>query len=61
MYPIRGIFFGCCASAMAATASSTTTNRTDKTRVFFIAHMIAMYHAGGGREKVRFTRQVFVE
>ncbi len=35
--PIRGIFCGCCAPAMTATASSTTTNRIDKTRAFLIA------------------------
>jgi hypothetical protein len=34
---------------MTATASSTATNRIDKTPGFFIAH--AMYHANGGREK----------
>ena len=37
-YPIRETFFGCCASAMTATASSTTTNRIDKTPAFLIAH-----------------------
>ena len=36
-YPIRGTFFGCCASAVTATASRITTNRIDKTPAFFIA------------------------
>ena len=43
---MRGIFFGCCASAMTATATSTTATRIDGTAAFFIAHLISsvMYH-----------------
>src|SRR6266496_1764945 len=62
--PIRGTFFGCCASAMTAKASSTTTNRIDKTLAFLIAHTIRYVSHGRLVEKVRFTagrRQVFVD
>ena len=45
-YPIRWTFFGCCASAVTATASSTTTNRIDKTPAFFIAHIIRYVSRG---------------
>lgn len=50
--PIRGSFFGYCASAMIATASSTTINRIDKTPAFLISHTIGyVYHADGSRER----------
>jgi hypothetical protein len=39
-YTIRGTLFVCCASAMTAKASSTTTNRIDKTAAFLIEHII---------------------
>ena len=50
---MRGIFFGCCASVMTATASSITTNRIEKTPAFLIAHTIArhVYHVDGNREQ----------
>src|SRR4030095_3833469 len=38
--PIRETFFGCCASAVTATASSITAIRIDDTPAFFIAHLI---------------------
>ena len=46
-YPISGTFFGCCASAITATASNTTTTRIDGTAVLFIAHLVSsvIYHA----------------
>ena len=62
--PIRGTFFGCCASAMTATASSTTTNRIDKTPAFFIAPTIRYVSRRWIRRKLRFTgrrRKVFGE
>ncbi|HYT57804.1 MAG TPA: hypothetical protein VEQ38_24105, partial [Verrucomicrobiae bacterium] len=34
------IFFGCCASAMTATASSIIAHRIDDAAAFFIAHLI---------------------
>jgi hypothetical protein len=50
--PILETFACGCASAMTATASSTTTNRIDKTTAFFIVRTnFVMYHAGGTREK----------
>jgi hypothetical protein len=51
--PIRGIFAGCCASAMTATASSTTTTRIDGTAAFVIAHLVSsvMYHADRDKGK----------
>jgi len=55
--PIRGTFFGCCASAVTATAISTAKNRIDTTRAFFIAHTFVMYHAGCIRGKLRFTTE----
>jgi hypothetical protein len=53
-YPIRGTFFGCCAAAMTATASSTTALRIDARQAFFIAHPVldVTYHADGNKEKV---------
>jgi len=42
----RGTFFGCCASAMTATASSTTTNRIDKIQAFLIAHIMRYVSCG---------------
>ena len=56
-YPIFGIFAGCCASAMTATASSTTTNRIDKTLLSSLHTPFVMYHAGGSREKMRFMTE----
>src|SRR6476619_6670819 len=52
-YPIRGTFFGCCASAMTATASNTTATRIDGTAAFFIAHLDSsvIYHADRDKEK----------
>ena len=52
-YPIRGTFFGCCASAMTATASITTATRIDGTAAFFITHLVSsvIYHAYGSKEK----------
>src|SRR5882724_10540626 len=65
-YPIRGTFFGCCAAAMIATASNTTTTRIDGTTALFIAHLVSsvMYHAYRDKEKCDLhggKRQVFVE
>ena len=55
-YPIRGTFFGCCASAMTATASSTAPPKIDDQRTFFIAHLgLGRYHAGGKCGKGLFT------
>jgi hypothetical protein len=62
--PIRGIFAGCCASAMTATASGTTTNRIDKTAAFLIAHTISLCITRAVVEKSEIyegRRQVFVE
>jgi hypothetical protein len=39
-YPISGTFFGCCASAMTATASITTATRIDDHPALFIAHLV---------------------
>ena len=39
--PTRGTFPVCCASAMTATARSTTTTRIDGTAAFFIAHLVS--------------------
>ena len=52
-YPIRGTFFGCCASAIAPTASSTTAITTDDRPAFFIARSVlgVIYHADGNKEK----------
>jgi hypothetical protein len=50
-----GTFFGCCASAMTATASSTTASRIDKRPAFVIAHTIRYVSRGRQQRKVRFT------
>src|SRR5262249_15039414 len=52
-YPIRGTFFGCCSSAMTATARSTTAIRIDGTAAFFITHLVlgVMYHADRDKGK----------
>src|SRR5262245_51216908 len=52
IYPIRGTFFGCCASAVTPRASITTATRIG-TAAFFIAHLISsvMYHADRAKEK----------
>jgi hypothetical protein len=42
---------------MTATASSTTTNRIEKTAAFFIARTIVMYHAGGSGENEIYRRK----
>src|SRR5215472_8735917 len=39
-YPIRGIFFGCCASPMTATASNAPANRIDASAVFLNGRII---------------------
>jgi hypothetical protein len=39
-YPIRGTFFGCCASANTATASSIAATKIDDQPTFFIAHLV---------------------
>src|SRR5215475_7340245 len=51
-YPMRGTFFGCCASAITPRASCTTTTRIDAAD-FFIAHLVwsVVYHDEGGKEK----------
>src|SRR5262245_45088595 len=61
-YPIRGTFFGCCASAVTPRASNTTATRIDGTAALIIAQLVSsvMYHAdrdkgkcdlyGGGRQ-----------
>jgi hypothetical protein len=55
--PIREIFFGCCASAMAATASSTTTKRIDKTLAILIAST-ARYVARGALAVIAESQEV---
>src|SRR5262245_36901144 len=65
-YPISGTFFGCCASAMTATASNTTATRIDGTAALFIAHLIwsVIYHANRGKGKYDLhggRRYMFVE
>jgi hypothetical protein len=51
--PIRETFFGCCTSAMTATASNTTATRIDGTAAFFIAHFVSsvIYHADRNKKK----------
>jgi hypothetical protein len=46
-------FFGCCTSAMTATASNTTATRIDGTAAFFIAHLVSsvIYHADRNKGK----------
>jgi hypothetical protein len=65
-YPIRGTFFGCCASAVTATGSTTTRNRIDKRPAFFIAHLLLAAFLSRIRKlrKVLFTaerRTQFIE
>src|SRR5262249_46312487 len=52
-YPIRGIFFGCCASAITPRASNTTATRIDGTAALFIAHLVSsvLYHADSNKGK----------
>src|SRR5215470_16473855 len=52
-YPIRGTFFGCCASTMTATASITTATPIESTAALFSAHLIwsAIYHGDRAKEK----------
>jgi hypothetical protein len=45
-------FFGCCASAVTATASSVTAIRIDDRPAFFIAHPDFINHAEGNKQKV---------
>jgi len=51
--PILETFACGCASAMTATASSTTTTRIDGTAAFFIAHPVStvIYHADRDKGK----------
>ena len=51
---MRGIFVGCCASAVTARASNTTATRIDDTAAFFIAHLVSsvMYHVERDKGKV---------
>src|SRR5262245_29163942 len=58
-YPSRGIFFGCCASAITPTASSTTATRIDGTPAFFIAHLVSsvIYHADRDKGKCDLRRK----
>src|SRR5215510_318587 len=65
-YPIRGTFFGCCASAVTPKASNTTATRIDGTAAFFIAHLVSsvIYHADRDKGKCDLhsgRRQGFVE
>jgi hypothetical protein len=65
-YPNSGIFFGCCATAMTATARSTTAIRIDGTAALFIADLVSsvMYHADRDKGKCDLhggSRQVLVE
>ena len=65
-YPIRGTFFGCCASAITPRASNTTATRIDGTAAFFIAHLVSsvIYHADRDKGKCDLhggRRQGFVE
>jgi hypothetical protein len=55
-YPIRGTFFGCCASAVTQ-ASNTTATRIDGTAAFFIAHLVSsvIYHADRDKESAIYT------
>src|SRR5262249_55907739 len=50
-YPIRGTFFGCCASAITPRASNTVATRI--AAAFFIAHLIpsVIYHADRDKGK----------
>src|SRR4030095_12316324 len=52
-YPIRGTFFGCCASAITPRASNTTATRIDGTAAFFILHLVSsdIYHADRDKGK----------
>src|SRR6266536_615860 len=66
MKPIVGIFFGCWASAITATASSTATTRIDGTAAFSIAHLVSsvIYHADRDKGKCDLhggRRQVLIE
>jgi hypothetical protein len=52
-YPNSGIFFGCCATAMTATARSTTAIRIDGTAALFIADRSALGERGPSRARGR--------
>src|SRR4029453_9332169 len=58
-YPIRGIFVGCCASAITPKASNTTATRIDGTAAFFIAHLVSsvIYHADRDKGKCDLDRK----
>src|SRR5215470_16036013 len=51
--PMCGTFFGCCASAMTATASSITATAMHRTAALFIVSLISsvMYHTDRSEEK----------
>ena len=61
-YPIRGVFFGCCASTITATASIAPANRIDASAVFLNGRLISgvIYHEDGSKEKRYFTSSVHV-
>src|SRR5215467_604674 len=52
-YPILGIFVGCCASTITATASTAPANRIDASAAFVNGRLISgvIYHADGSKEK----------
>ena len=53
-YPNRETFFGCCASAMIATASTAPANRIDASAAFLNRRLISgvIYHTDGSRGRV---------